>query len=96
MDIKAAVALDDGTFWNVLAFDNLTELKRLEMDACPPLPLHHFQVLSSLKTLELKGGSSIVFPSVEGVRHAEYQSPVECITVDGWDASAKELTQLLT
>jgi hypothetical protein len=55
-------------------------------------------VLSSLKTLELKGGSSIVFPSVEGVRHAEYQSPVECITVDGWewDASAKELTQLLT
>jgi hypothetical protein len=41
LNIKATVALDDGTFWNVLAFDNLMELKRLEMDTCPPLPLHH-------------------------------------------------------
>ncbi|CAD6262204.1 unnamed protein product [Miscanthus lutarioriparius] len=82
--------------WNMLAFDNLNEVKELKMDTCPPLPLHHFQMLSSLKSLWLDGGSSIVFPLVEGERHAEYQSPVECITISRWDASAKELTQLLT
>ncbi|CAD6342828.1 unnamed protein product [Miscanthus lutarioriparius] len=82
--------------WNMLAFDNLNEVKDLKMDTCPPLPLHHFQMLSSLKSLRLYGASSIVFPLVEGERHAEYQSPVERIAIDGWDASAKELTQLLT
>jgi len=35
--------------WDLLAFDNLTELKRLEMNRCPPLPLHHLQTLSSPK-----------------------------------------------
>ncbi|CAD6262205.1 unnamed protein product [Miscanthus lutarioriparius] len=82
--------------WNMLAFDNLNEVKDLKMDTCPPLPLHHIQMLSSLKSLRLYGASSIVFPLVEGERHAEYQSPVEHIAIDGWDASAKELTQLLT
>jgi hypothetical protein len=81
---------------NMLDFDNLTELKEVRMDTCPPLPLHHFQMLSSLKTLRLYNGSSIIFPLVEGGIHAKYQSSVECITVRGWNASAKELTRLLT
>ncbi|CAD6342830.1 unnamed protein product [Miscanthus lutarioriparius] len=82
--------------WDVLVFDNLTELKELYMDRCPPLLLHHFQMLSSLKTLELYGGSSILFPLVEGESNAGYQFPVECMTIDRLEASAKELTQLLT
>ena len=40
----------DSSFWNTLAFGNLTELKELVMERCPPLPLHQFQVLSSIKT----------------------------------------------
>jgi len=35
--------------WELLAFDNLTELKMLLMNRCPPLPLHHLQTLSSPK-----------------------------------------------
>ncbi|CAD6262208.1 unnamed protein product [Miscanthus lutarioriparius] len=95
LEIKMKGALVS-ELWNMLAFDNLNEVKELKMDTCPPLPLHHFQMLSSLKSLRLIGASSIVFPLVEGERHAEYQSPVECITISQWDASAKELTQLLT
>ncbi|CAD6262201.1 unnamed protein product [Miscanthus lutarioriparius] len=93
IEMKGALVSE---LWNMLAFDNLNEVKDLKMDTCPPLPLHHFQMLSSLKSLRLYGASSIVFPLVEGERHAEYQSPVERIAIDGWDASAKELTQLLT
>ncbi|KAG2562699.1 hypothetical protein PVAP13_8KG244033 [Panicum virgatum] len=81
--------------WDLLAFDNLTELKRLEMNRCPPLPLHHLQTLPSLKILSLQNSSTIVFPLVEGERHAKYQFPVECIIIGSSDASAKELTQLL-
>ncbi|CAD6262171.1 unnamed protein product [Miscanthus lutarioriparius] len=95
LEIKMKGALVS-ELWNMLAFDNLNEVKELKMDTCPPLPLHHFQMLSSLKSLRLYGASSIVFPLVEGERHAEYQSPAECITISPWDASAKELTQLLT
>jgi hypothetical protein len=88
----------DSTFWNLLAFDNLTELKELRMDGCPPLPLqHHFQMLSCLKTLTLRNSSSIVIPLVEGEDRAEYQFPVECMIINQeWGANAKELTHLLT
>ena len=95
MDVKGSIDLDS-TFWNLLAFDNLSELKELEIMRCPPLSLHHFHMLSSLKTLKLWSSSSIVFPLVEGESGAEYQFPaVERMTVDEWGASAKELTQLL-
>ncbi|KXG27159.1 putative disease resistance protein RGA1 [Sorghum bicolor] len=90
------IKMKHARLWKLLAFDNLTELKELKVQRCPPLPLHHFRKLSSLKTIELSGGSRIVFPSVEGESHTESQSPVECITVRGWGASGKELTQLLT
>jgi len=95
LNIKGTIDLDS-TFWNLLAFDNLSELKELEIKECPPLPLHHFDMLSSLKILNLWSSSSIVFPLVEGESGAEYQFPaVERMTVDEWGASAKELTKLL-
>ncbi|WVZ86914.1 hypothetical protein U9M48_033627 [Paspalum notatum var. saurae] len=84
----------DSSFWNMLAFDNLNELRHLDMSRCPPLPLHHFQMLSSLKTLTLHH-SSTAFP-FEGERSAEYQFPTERIYIYQWDASAKELTRLLS
>jgi hypothetical protein len=89
----------DSTFWNLLAFDNLTELKELSMDGCPPLPLqHHFQMLSCLKTLKLLNSSSIVILLVEGEGRAEYQFPIEIefMTIHKWGTSVKELTHLLT
>ena len=70
------------TIWSLLAFDNLSELKELHIWRCPPLPLHHFHMLSSLKTLELLNSSSIVFPLVEGESYAEYQFPVECMNIE--------------
>ncbi|TKW06709.1 hypothetical protein SEVIR_7G257800v4 [Setaria viridis] len=85
----------DGTFWNMLAFGNLTELEDLSINNCPPLPLHHFHMLSSLKTLTLCGSSTIV-TLIEGESRAEYQFPVEWMSISEWGASAKELTQLLT
>ncbi|RLM74722.1 disease resistance protein RGA2-like [Panicum miliaceum] len=94
LDIKGMINLDS-TFWNLLAFDNLTELKELKMHRCPPLPLHHFHMLSSLKTLRLWRSSSIIFPLVGGESCAEYQFQVECMSIVEWGASAKELTQLL-
>ncbi|CAN6229647.1 unnamed protein product [Urochloa humidicola] len=87
----------DRTVWKLLAFDNLTELKELEMDRCPPLPVQrHFEMLSSLRALKLFNSSSIVIPLVEGEGCAKYQFPIECVTIHKWDASAKELTHLLT
>ncbi|CAN6361506.1 unnamed protein product [Urochloa humidicola] len=96
LKIKGNDALDS-TVWNLLAFDNLTEVKELEMDRCPPLPVQrHFEMLSSLRTLKLSNSSSIVIPLDEGEDHAEYQFPIECMTISMWGASAKELTNLLT
>ncbi|KAF8694258.1 hypothetical protein HU200_038396 [Digitaria exilis] len=95
MDIRGKLDLDS-TFWNVLAFDNLTELETLKISTCPPLQLHHLCMLSSLKTLKLWDSSSIVFPSSEREVRSKYQLPVECISVSQWGASAKDLTQLLT
>jgi hypothetical protein len=82
--------------WNVSAFDNLTGLIELTMYGCPPLPMYRLQMLSSLKNLQLYGGSSILFLSVEGESHAKYQFPAERIIISQWDANAKKLTQLLT
>ncbi|CAO2043812.1 unnamed protein product [Urochloa humidicola] len=96
LEIKGKVDLDT-TVWNLLAFDNLTELKELVINRCPPLPVeHHFQMLSSLRTLKLRNSSSIEIPLVEGEDRAKYQFPIECVTITKWGASAKELTHLLT
>ncbi|KAF8651243.1 hypothetical protein HU200_063491 [Digitaria exilis] len=94
LDIKGKLDLDS-TFWNVLAFGNLIGLEKLVVRRCPPLPVHHFCMLSSLKTLNLWYSSSIVFSSSEGESRAKYQFPVECMSIQEWGAGAKELTQLL-
>jgi hypothetical protein len=82
-------------FSKLLAFDNLTKLNEMRLTRCSLPPLHHLQKLSSLKTFTLDSRGS-VFPLVGRVGHTEYQFPIECIDIVGWDASAKELTRLLT
>jgi hypothetical protein len=87
----------DGTFWNILAFENLTELEELVMKRCPPLPLHQFQVLSSLKTLRLQHSSGIVFSLVKADESCDkYHFPLEWVIIREWGGSVKELTQLLS
>ncbi|CAN6338956.1 unnamed protein product [Urochloa humidicola] len=85
----------DSTLMNVLDFHNLTTLKELRMLSCHPMALHHMQMLSSLRTLRMSCSSN-AFPFAEGDRHVKYQFLVEVLTIDGWSASGKELTQLLT
>ncbi|CAL5092344.1 unnamed protein product [Urochloa decumbens] len=85
----------DSTFWNVLAFHNLTRLKELDMKICQPLPLHHLQTLSSLRTLNISYARNAL-PFAEGDSYVEYQFPVEWLHISPWIGSGKELTQLLT
>uniref|UniRef100_A0A0A9CQ91 R13L1/DRL21-like LRR repeat region domain-containing protein n=1 Tax=Arundo donax TaxID=35708 RepID=A0A0A9CQ91_ARUDO len=86
----------DSTFWNVLAFHNLIELKQLKMKRCPPLPLHQFKMLSSLKALDIYDSSN-VFMLAEEESSAQHQFPiVERIFIYGCSVGGKELTQLLT
>ncbi|KAF8762899.1 hypothetical protein HU200_008743 [Digitaria exilis] len=85
----------DSTFWNVLAFHNLTKLKEFDIRGCPPPQLHHLQMLSSLRKLCMPC-SSKAFPFVDGDSHFKYQLPVEELNIEKWSASGKELTQLLT
>ncbi|CAN6357028.1 unnamed protein product [Urochloa humidicola] len=85
----------DRTPWNVLDFNHLARLKELRMLSCQPMGLHHLQMLSSLRTLRMSCSSN-AFPFAEADRHVRYQFLVELLTIDGWNASGKELTQLLT
>ncbi|KAL6651434.1 hypothetical protein ACP70R_010359 [Stipagrostis hirtigluma subsp. patula] len=85
----------DSTFWNMLSFQNLNELKELNMDSCPPLPLHHFLMLSSLKTLNICRLENAIL-LVEDESQVEYQFLMECLKISDCGASGKELTQLLT
>ncbi|RCV19567.1 hypothetical protein SETIT_3G396100v2 [Setaria italica] len=87
--------IPDSTFFDVLAFQNLTRLKELRMLSCQPMALDHLQMLSSLRTLRMSC-SNTAFPFAECDSHVKYQFPVEFMTIDGWSASGKELTQLLT
>ncbi|KAF8655510.1 hypothetical protein HU200_061054 [Digitaria exilis] len=85
----------DSTFWNVLAFHNLTKLKEFRMSGWQHLPLHHMQMLSSLRKLSMSCSSS-TFPFVDGGSYFKYQVPVEELKIDQWSGSGKALTQLLT
>ncbi|CAL4897799.1 unnamed protein product [Urochloa decumbens] len=84
----------DSTFWNVLAFHNLTRLKEFDMKVCQPLPLHSLQMLSSLRTLNISCASNAL--PFEGDSHVEYQFPVEWLHISPWIGSGKELTELIT
>jgi hypothetical protein len=58
--------------WNVLVFSNLSEIKEFEISGCPPAPLHHLELLNSLKILKIRDCSSVLWPA-EG----ENDSPFE-------------------
>ncbi|KAG0521706.1 hypothetical protein BDA96_08G184000 [Sorghum bicolor] len=81
--------------WNVLDFHSLTGLNTLRMERCQPPPLSCLQILSSLRALEISCSSN-AFSFVEADSHVKYQFPVEHLSFHEWNASGKELTQLLT
>ncbi|KAJ1272886.1 hypothetical protein BS78_06G237200 [Paspalum vaginatum] len=85
----------DTMLWDMLVFPNLTELKMLRMYECPPLPLHHLQMLSSLKDLTVSFSTN-VFVLDGSESHAQYQFPIESMAINGCSASGKELTHQLT
>uniref|UniRef100_A0A0D9WTZ4 AAA+ ATPase domain-containing protein n=1 Tax=Leersia perrieri TaxID=77586 RepID=A0A0D9WTZ4_9ORYZ len=82
-------------FWEVLVFSNLTELKELYLTECPPLPLKHLQMLSSLKKLTIDDTDNAL-ATIEVESTVRYQFPVTQLTIRGCGASGKELTLLLS
>nr|UBY07363.1 NBS-LRR disease resistance protein [Dasypyrum villosum] len=87
----------DDVFWSGLNFSNLTDLEELCMKKFPPLPLDDFQLLTSLKKIEIEGVTSSVLPPVEGDRcHGVYRFPVEEVEITSCETIWKELTLLLS
>uniref|UniRef100_A0A0E0LFG6 AAA+ ATPase domain-containing protein n=1 Tax=Oryza punctata TaxID=4537 RepID=A0A0E0LFG6_ORYPU len=82
-------------FWKVLAFSNLSELTRLDLTKCPPLPLEHLQMLSRLKELEINNSDNAL-SMVEGDSAVRYQFPVKQLKIRECGASGEELTLLLS
>jgi hypothetical protein len=85
--------VSDSTFWKMLDFNNLIELKELEVRRCPPLPLDQLMMLSSLKKLVIREGENC-WPV--GESHVRYQFPVESFHVGSYGGSGKQLTRLLS
>lgn len=85
----------DDAFWDGLAFCNLTELKKLKMEKCHPLPVNRLEMLSSLKILKICDMSNILSP-IECESQAGCPLPVESITILRSGANGKELTELLS
>jgi hypothetical protein len=84
----------DTTFWNVLAFDNLTNLEDIVIENCTPVPLHLLQMLKSLKTIHIRG-TNFLLPT-ERDNNVRYKFPVERIDIRYCSASGKKLTQMLS
>uniref|UniRef100_A0A0D9WTZ3 NB-ARC domain-containing protein n=1 Tax=Leersia perrieri TaxID=77586 RepID=A0A0D9WTZ3_9ORYZ len=85
----------DSASWKVLAFSNLTELKELRLEKCPPLPLEHLLVLSSLRILEICNSSNVL-TNVEAENTVSYRFPVEELIFYGCGYSGMELTLFLS
>ncbi|KAB8103803.1 hypothetical protein EE612_036399, partial [Oryza sativa] len=85
----------DMSFWNVLAFSNLTELKVLYLKKCPPLPLKHLLVLSCLRSPTIHDSSNVLL-NVEAENTGGYQFQIEGLSIDDCSCSGKELTLLLS
>lgn len=66
------------------------------MYSCQPLPLHHLQMMSSLRTLWMSCSSSNGFSFDVGDSNVRYQFPIESMLIQRCNASGKELMQLLT
>ncbi|KAJ1272884.1 hypothetical protein BS78_06G237000 [Paspalum vaginatum] len=58
MEIEGKDA-SDMMLWDMLVFPNLTKLKELTMVRCPPLSMHHLQMLSSLKDLTVSDSTNV-------------------------------------
>ncbi|VAH14366.1 unnamed protein product [Triticum turgidum subsp. durum] len=82
--------------WNLLAFHNLADLKEMEVEKCPPLPLIHLQKLKSLKSLTITGMSNSLLLFEDEGYNTECPLPVEQIKIKECDANGKELTQMLS
>lgn len=85
----------DSMFWNVLDFNNLTELQLLEIKKCPPISLDHLKMLTCLKTLEITDSGSILLP-VDSENEVKYNLLVEKLEINSCGASGRELTQVLS
>ncbi|TVU09076.1 hypothetical protein EJB05_42516, partial [Eragrostis curvula] len=88
------VTQDSDKFWLALKFDNLTKVKLLSMNRCPPLPLDRSEILSSLKLLEISGMNAIC--PVEEERRVQFELLVEHISISKCGATAKEMNHILS
>ncbi|TVU09074.1 hypothetical protein EJB05_42514, partial [Eragrostis curvula] len=88
------VTQDSDEFWMALKFDNLTKVKELEIDCCPPLPLDRLEMLSSLKSLDISGMNAIC--PVEEERRVQFELLAEHISISKCGATAKEMNHILS
>jgi len=59
------------------------------------VPLHHLQLLNSLKTLHISHCTSVLWPT-EGENDSPFEFPVEQLQISGCGATVKELLQLIS
>ncbi|KAG0521845.1 hypothetical protein BDA96_08G196500 [Sorghum bicolor] len=85
----------DRELWDVLAFTNLSEIREFRISECPLVPLHHLQVLNSLKTLHISDCTSVLWPT-EGENDSPFEFPVEQLQISDCGATVKELLQLIS
>jgi len=93
LSINKGRGASDRAFWKVLDFNNLKGLRTMQVTDCPPLPLDHLRMLSSLKKLSIWSGYNLL---PVGESHVGYQFPVEVLWVGLHGCSGKELTRLLS
>ncbi|TVU24579.1 hypothetical protein EJB05_27024, partial [Eragrostis curvula] len=96
MHITRNVDDDTDEVWMALEFENLTEVKKLAMNNCPPLSLDRLRMMSSLEVLQIVGYSSNAIFLVEEEQHVQFQLPVERIEIHSVGSSGKELTQVFS
>lgn len=80
---------------NVIAFSNLSKIRKFTTDGCPPIPLHQLQKLTSLKDLRILSCDNILRPT-EGEENSRDQLLVEQLGIDNCGATRKELAQLIS
>lgn len=85
----------DSMFWNVLDFNNLTELQLLGIQKCPPISLDHLKMLTCLKILHITDSGSILLP-VDCENYVQYNLPVELLIIRSCGTRGRELTHVLS
>nr|ALO70072.1 NBS-LRR-like resistance protein [Oryza sativa] len=82
-------------FWNMLDFNNLTELQQMNITKCPPISLDHLEMLTCLKTLQITDSGSILLP-VDCENYVQYNLPVEKLIILSCGTRGRELTHVLS